>query len=279
MPPADPHPFLDVSGPVAFAHRGGMGEAPENTLPAFEAAWALGYRYLETDTHVTRDGVLVAFHDPSLDRVTDSAGAIADLEWAEVEAADAGYAFSPDGGRSFPFRGRGVRVPRLEQLLARWPVARVNIDPKSDACVVPLVTLIDRLGAWDRVCFGSFSDSRLRRIRALSAGRACTSMGPHAVAVARAAATVGLVPRRGAACIQVPRRHGRIAIVTARFVAAAHRAGLPVHVWTVNDEAQMHALLDLGVDGIMTDRLRLLRAVFASRGCSAVGARGEAWSC
>src|SRR2546426_10500886 len=123
-----PHPFLDQPAPIAIAHRGGAEEAPENTLEAFGAAVALGYRYLETDAHLTRDGVVVAFHDPRLAKVADRSGAIADLSIAEVEAAGADYAFSTDGGRNFPFRGRGVRVPRLDEVLLRWPEARVNID-------------------------------------------------------------------------------------------------------------------------------------------------------
>ena len=259
------HAFLGEP-PIVFAHRGGADEAPENTLEAFGAAVALGFRYLETDVHLTRDGVLVAFHDDRLDRVTNGRGAIADLAIAEVEAADAGHRFSPDGGRTFPFRDRGVRVPRLEDVLSRWPQCRVNIDPKTDACVAPLVAVIDRLDAWERVCFGSFSDRRLQRIRRLGRGRACTSMGPRAAAVARLAAAAGWMPRLGADCVQVPLRHARIAIVTARFVRAAHRARLPVHVWTVDDEPTMQRLLDLGVDGIMTNRPRLLRAVLARRG-------------
>ena len=266
------HPFLVESGPIAFAHRGGAGEAPENTLAAFEIAVRLGYRYLETDVHLTRDGVLVAFHDERLDRVTDRTGAIAELGIAEVEAADAGHTFSPDGGRTFPFRGCGIRVPRLEEILARWPDARVNIDPKSDACVGPLAALLDRLGAWERVCVGSFSDRRLRRIRALGRGRACTSMGPQAVALARLTTASGLMRRLGADCIQVPISRGPIPIVTERFIAAAHRAGLPVHVWTINDETTINELLDLGVDGIMSDRLRLLRDVLTSRGVALTGA-------
>jgi glycerophosphoryl diester phosphodiesterase len=269
--PAGVHPFLRERGPIAIAHRGGAGDAPENTLPAFAAAVALDYRYLETDAHVTRDGVVVAFHDPFLDRVTDRTGAIAELDFADVEAADAGWSFSPDGGRSHPFRGRGVRVPRLEELLARWPGVRVNVDPKADACVVPLAALLDRMRAWDRVCIGSFSDRRLERIRALGRGRACTSMGPRAVALARIAAASGTLPRQGADCVQVPIRHGRIRIVTGRFVEAAHRAGLPVHVWTVNDEQTMIDLLELRVDGIMTDRLALLRSVLAERAPASPG--------
>ena len=227
---------------------------------------SLGYRYLETDTHITHDGVLVAFHDDRLNRITDRAGAIAELSIAEVEAADAGYMFSQDGGMTFPFRGRAVHIPRLAEILERWPDVRVNIDPKSDACVEPLAALVDHLGAWERVCVGSFSDSRLRKIRVLGRGRACTSMGPRAVALARLAATVGQMPRLGADCVQVPIRRGRIKIVSRRFVEAAHRAALPVHVWTINDEPTMNALLDLGVDGIMSDRVRLLHDVFVRRG-------------
>jgi glycerophosphoryl diester phosphodiesterase len=255
------HPFLDDPPPLLIAHRGAADDAPENTLEAFAAAVELGCRYLETDAHVTRDGVVVAFHDDRLDRVTDRAGAIADLTIEEVERADAGYHYAAVDGMH-PFRGAGVRVPRLETVLTRWPHARVNIDPKADACVAPLVALIDRLDAWDRVCIGSFSDARLGRVRALSRGRACTSMGPRAVAAARlAAAATGRMPRLGADCLQVPLRHGRVPIVTRRFVAAAHRAGLPVHVWTIDDAPTMRRLLDLGVDGIMTNRPRVLRDV------------------
>ncbi len=260
------HPFLDCRGPIAFAHRGGVGEAPENTLAAFEIAAALGYRYLETDARITRDGVLVAFHDDRLDRVTDRTGAIAELSIKEVRAADAGYAFTPDDGRTFPFRGRGIRVPLLEDLLVRWPHIRINIDPKADACVEPLAALLDRFGAWEGVCIGSFSDRRLARIRQLGRGRACTSMGPRAVALARLAASFGVMPRLAADCIQVPVRRGPVLIVTRRFVTAAHHAGLPVHVWTIDDRATIEQLLDLGVDGIMSDRVRLLRDVFAGRG-------------
>ena len=265
------HSFLDQPGPIAFAHRGGAGDAPENTLAAFEIAVTLGYRYLETDAHITRDGVLVAFHDERLDRVTDRTGAIADLGIAEVEAADAGYTFSLDAGSSFPFRGRGIRVPWLEEILVRWPDVRINIDPKSDACVGPLAALLDRFGAWERVCIGSFADRRLRRIRTLARGRACTSMGPRAVALARLAAASGVMPRQGADCVQVPIRRGPLPILTRRFVEAAHRHGLPVHVWTINDEGTIDDLLDLGVNGIMSDRLRLLRDTFARRGLKITG--------
>lgn len=257
------HPFLADPPPLLIAHRGAAGDAPENTLEAFALAVELGCRYLETDAHVTRDGVVVAFHDHRLDRVTDRTGAIADLTIDEVEAADAGHAFGE------PYRGAGVKVPRLETILTRWPHARVNIDPKADSTVDPLVALLDRLDAWDRTCIGAFSDARIARVRALSGGRACTSMGPRAVATAKlAAAATGRMPRLGADCVQVPPRQAGVPLVTARFVSAAHRAGLPVHVWTIDDPGEMRRLLALGVDGIMTNRPRLLRDVLGGRAIS-----------
>lgn len=260
------HPFLDHDGPIAFAHRGGAAEAPENTMVAFEHAIALGYRYLETDARVTRDRVVVALHDGWLDRLTDHKGAVSEIDFADLQVADAGYGFSPDGGVSHPFRGRGVRVPRLEDILMRWPSVRLNIDLKTDECALPLAELLDMMCAWERVCIGSFSNHRLRRIRALSRGRACTSMGRRAVAVARLAAGYGVLARQGADCVQIPPRRGLVPLATKRFIGAAHRTGMPIHVWTVNDETVMHQLLDLGVDGIMSDRTTLLRDVFAARG-------------
>jgi glycerophosphoryl diester phosphodiesterase len=259
--------FLDTTRPIAFAHRGGAEDAPENTLEAFASAVALGYRYLETDVHLTRDGVVVAFHDAALDRVSDRRGRIDALQLADVRAADAGYWFTPDGGNTHPFRGRGCTVPTLEELITRWPDVFVNIDPKADASVAPLAELLRRLDAYDRVCVGSFSDSRLARFRALTGGRVCTSMASRAVAAGRLAALAHLPsPRLGADCIQVPLRWGRIRIVDAALIASAHRTGLPVHVWTVNDATTMRELLDLGVDGIMTDRPRMLRDLLMSRG-------------
>lgn len=259
--------FLASPEPIAFAHRGGAEEAPENTLQAFESAVAMGFRYLETDVHLTRDGTIVAFHDAWLDRVSDRRGRIADLPLAEVRAADAGFWFTRDGGRTHPFRGRGCVIPTLEELLTRWPDVLVNIDPKADAAVAPLATLLGRLQAYDRVCVGSFSDSRLAGFRALTLGRVCTSMARRAVAAARLASLARRpAPRLGADCMQIPVRWGRIRVVDAALISAAHRGGLPVHVWTINDEASMHRLLDLGIDGIMTDRPRLLRDVLVSRG-------------
>ena len=257
--------FLDHPTPIAIAHRGGAEELPENTLPAFDAAVELGYHHLETDAHVSRDGVVFSFHDHVLDRVTDRRGRLVDLLAAEILAADAAHHFSTDG-TTFPLRGTGIRVPTMEEVLTRWPGVFVNIDTKSDAVVEPLVELLRRLDAFDRVCIGSFSDDRLRRVRRLSAGAICTSMGPAGITAAWLASRSGRMPRLRADCLQVPVRARRLVVVDRRFLDAAHAAGLQVHAWTIDDATEMTELLELGVDAIMTDRPRLLREVLVARG-------------
>lgn len=246
----EPFPVLDHPGPLAFAHRGGASDAPENTMAAFEHAIALGYRYLETDVHLTADGVLLAFHDDVLDRVTDRTGAIHEQTWAEVRAAKVG----------------GTEpIPRFDELLEAWPDVRINIDPKHDRAVEALAAAITRAGAVDRVIVGAFSDKRLARLRELVGPRLCTSLGPRGVARLRAAGyglPVGSLP---SPCVQVPVRHGSVTITDERFVRGAHRSGLQVHVWTIDDADEMRRLLDLGVDGIMTDRPEVLRQVLVER--------------
>jgi glycerophosphoryl diester phosphodiesterase len=245
------YPFLHWPGPLAFAHRGGASEAPENTMPAFEHAVRLGYRYLETDAHVTADGVLVAFHDDRLDRVTDGTGVIAELPWSAVQQARV------DGREP---------IPLLEDLLTAWPDVRVNIDPKHDAAAEPLAAAIVRTGSVDRVCIGAFSDRRIAVVKALVGPALCTSMGPREVAQL-VSASRGLPGggRLRSPCAQVPVNQGRVALVTRRFVEAAHRLGIQVHVWTIDDRAEMARLLDLGVDGIMTDRPQVLKDLLLER--------------
>lgn len=269
--PPSRHPYLDTAGPIGFAHRGGAEEAPENTLPAFLAAASLGYRYQETDVHLSRDGVLMAFHDASLDRVTDAVGRISDLTAAQIEAADAAHGYSPDGGVSHPLRGRGITVPRLETLLEALPRARFNIDPKTDSTVEPLMALLRRFDAFDRVCVGSFSDRRISRLRRLGGERLCTSMGPRAVTVARLSSLSGRMPALGARCVQIPMGHAGVRLVDRALVAATHRAGLALHIWTINNVNTMNRLLDLGVDGIMTDQPTTLRDVMARHGWAVDG--------
>jgi glycerophosphoryl diester phosphodiesterase len=192
----------------------------------------------------------VAFHDDVLDRVTDRRGRIASLPWSEVREA----------------RIDGQGIPLLEDLLGTWPEVRVNVDPKHDASVEPLVEVLDRTGAHDRVCVAAFSDRRLARVRQLTGGRVCTGTGPVEVARLRVAGFRVPCGRITAGCAQVPLRWQSVQVVDRRFLAAAHRRSLPVHVWTVDEPAEMERLLDLGVDGIMTDRPAVLKDVLQRRG-------------
>ncbi|MFG2001413.1 glycerophosphodiester phosphodiesterase [Spirillospora sp. NPDC048911] len=253
--------FLDHPGPIPFAHRGGAGSRPENSMAAFQRAIDLGYRYLETDAHATADGVVVAFHDRTLDRVTDSSGAISRLPYAHVAKA----------------RIAGTEpIPRLEDILGSWPKARVNIDLKDAPVIGPLAQALHRTKAWDRVCITSFSTRRLAQMRArlpLFTDRdVCMSLGPRGVMALRAKSYGGATDKlvrlaaTGIACAQVPHGLGRVPFVTEAFVAKAHDLGLKVHAWTVNDAADMDRLLDFGIDGIMTDELTTLRHVMGARG-------------
>ncbi|MGI8869005.1 MAG: glycerophosphodiester phosphodiesterase [Mycobacteriales bacterium] len=253
--------FLDAPTPIAFAHRGGAGGGIENSLAAFQHAVKLGYRYLETDVHATRDGVLIAFHDRTLDRVTDRTGAVAELSFSEVCRAR--------------IAGREP-IPTLEDLLEELPTARFNIDVKVAAAIEPLARVLRRMDAHARVCVGAFSDRRLAAARRALGPRVATSLGPHQVARLRALAGTGTLATRLSAagtrglqryaCVQVPPAVRGVPILTPGFLTLAHRIGLQVHVWTIDDPATMHQLLDLGVDGIMTDEIGTLRDVLSSRG-------------
>ena len=247
-----PHPYLDRAAPIPFAHRGGAADGLENTAAAFRRAAGLGYRYFETDVHATADGRLVAFHDATLDRVTDTRGRIADLSWAEVRRA----------------RVAGSEpLPLFEELLDEFPEARWNVDIKAAPALTPLIDLIRTTDSWDRVCVGSFSEARVATAARLAGPRLATSYGVRGVLGLRLRSYGIPAPvRRGAVCAQVPETRNGVRVVDERFVATAHARGLQVHVWTVNDPHRMEALLDLGVDGIMTDQLETLRAVFTARG-------------
>ncbi|MEU9556889.1 glycerophosphodiester phosphodiesterase [Streptomyces fumanus] len=246
------HPYLDHPGPIAFAHRGGAADGLENTLRQFRRAVESGYRYIETDVHATRDGRLVAFHDATLDRVTDGAGRIADLPWAEVRHA----------------RVAGAEpVPLFEELLETFPEVRWNVDVKAEPALLPFLNLVGRTAAWDRVCLGSFSEARVARARRLAGPRLATSYGVRGVLGLRLRSWgLPVAPRSSAVAAQVPESQGGVPVVDRRFLRAAHARGLQVHVWTVNDPDRMHRLLDLGVDGIMTDHIDTLRKVMADRG-------------
>ncbi|MDX3630288.1 glycerophosphodiester phosphodiesterase [Streptomyces europaeiscabiei] len=246
------HPYLDHPGPIAFAHRGGAADGLENTMTQFRRAVESGYRYIETDVHATLDGKLVAFHDSTLDRMTDGSGRIADLPWKDI-----GHA-----------RVAGVEpVPLFEDLLEAFPEVRWNVDIKAEPALHPLLNLIARTDSWDRVCVGSFSESRVARAQRLAGPRLATSYGASGVLGLRLRSWgVPASVRRSAVAAQVPQAQSGVPVVDHRFVRAAHARGLHVHVWTVNEPQRMHRLLDLGVDGIMTDHIDTLRKVLEDRG-------------
>lgn len=256
-------PYLTLEHPLRFAHRGSRKLWPQNTMAAFQGAVDLGYRYLETDVHVTRDGVVVLFHDDVLERLTDGAGKVADRLWEELLHLDAAYHFDPEAGH--PLRGTGIRIPTLEEAATAFPELHFNLDLKQSAIEARIAAEIERLGLEDRVLIGSFHDVRIRRFRDLTGGRVATSAGPLEVAAAVLAARLGRPARGPADAFQVPERGGSIRIVGRRFVEAAHAGGKQVHVWTVDDPETMCRLLDLGVDGIVTDRPDLLNRVVEER--------------
>ena len=257
--------------PLAFAHRGGALLWPENTLPAYRGALDLGYRYIETDLHLTRDGAIVTVHDDTLERTTNGAGPVWDLTLAELRKLDAGYHFSPDG-ETFPYRGKGVTVPSLAELVDVSPDLRVNVEVKQESppMIRALWDFIEERRLHDRVLVAAFCDPLVRELRRLAGGRVATSAGAREARRFWLASRLGLerLLRIDYDALQVPVQHGRITVIDRRFVAAAHRRGLHVHVWTVDEPDEMRRLLDLGVDGLMSDRPDLLREVLVQRGAS-----------
>lgn len=246
--------------PLLIAHRGGLEFAPENTIEAFRSAVDLGVDLLETDVHVTADGVLVSFHDDELDRVTDSVGKIAELPYEAVAAARL------EGGQ---------RIPTLEQMVEEFPDTRFNIDVKSDAAVIPFTETVRRHGLIGRIGVAAFSDRRIRRLRRLLGPRLATVASPRETSALMAGARLRPAQRASDPgrrrpiafdAVQVPVSQGPVKIITRRFVNHVHGHGLLVHAWTINERAEMERLLDLGVDGIITDHPKLLDEVLHERG-------------
>lgn len=216
-------------------------------MPAFEAAVGLGFEYIETDIHATADGFLAACHDKSLARTVGEDQRIGDLSRAELSRIRL---------------AGGERIPLLADLLDAFPETRINIDPKHDAAVEPLLSLLRERRLWERVCVGSFSSRRLRYLRRAAGDRLCTSAGPREIIRLSLTARGLPVGRLQADCVQVPPYRYRMRVVDAALVSAAHKQGLPVHVWTVNRQQDMRDLLDLGVDGIMTDEAAMAMDLF-----------------
>lgn len=246
--------YFDGRPPRVLAHRGLALDAPENTLLSFARAIAIGVTHLETDVHVSADGVAVIAHDPSLDRVAGRAVRVDQLTMAEL--------------RRIPL-GDDQSFASLEEALDGFGEARFNIDVKTDAAVEATIESIRRTKAAERVLLTSFSERRRLRLVAALPGVA-TSAGGSGVLAARSAALLGsrsglLRALRGARALQIPERAGGLRLVTPRFLAALHRVDVEVHVWTVNDPLDMRRLLALGVDGLVTDRADLALAVIAEK--------------
>jgi glycerophosphoryl diester phosphodiesterase len=260
--------FLTHHRPRLFAHRGGAALAPENTIAAFQNSLACGADVLELDVHLSRDGELVVIHDPTVDRTTGGTGLVATMTEAELHRLDAGYRYTPDGGQTFPFRARGITIPTLREVLSTFATTRLNVDLKENRPETPsaLWTLVQEFEAEDRVLAHSRHLNVLARFRDFSQGRVATAASSAEVFTFMLAAisrtTRWLHPAYDV--LEVPETWRAVRIVSPGTVAHAHRLGLPVHVWTIDEREAMDRLLTWGVDGIMTDRPDLLRDALAA---------------
>lgn len=257
--------YFDPPRPRLFGHRGRSADFPENTLPAFAAALAAGVPYLELDVWATRDGRVVVHHDETLLRTCGDPRRVTDVDWAELRTLDAGYGFTADG-RLFPFRGQGIGVPLLEEVLRNFPEAFVNIEIKQEepAAEGEVLAAVRSTGSGERVLLASEKDAVLKRMRRIC-GDIPTSSSYGEVAAFLAWVQGGCAEgyRHPGAALQIPEEFGPVRLVTPVTVEAAHRIGVEVHVWTVNAEADMRRLLALGADGLMSDRPDLLFRVAA----------------
>jgi len=256
--------FQNNMHPWVIAHRGGAGLAPENSMVAFRNAVSLGVDMLEMDIHMTKDGHLVVIHDKSVDRTTNGHGLVKEMTLSEIRHLDAGYRFTIDGGATFPYRGKSVTIPTLKEVLAAFPAAKMSIEIKPDDIAVAeaLASLIRAQHAENRVVVVSFHREVLTRFRALSPETAtgASKLGMELFWVMQKAHLWRLY-RPVPDVLQVPIRYGGHQIVTPGFIAAAHRQGMKVQVWTVDDPAVMRTLIGEGVDGIITNRPDLMLAL------------------
>lgn len=268
--PAPPHRFKAYFGeprPIAFAHRGGAKRWPENTLFAFEQALALGFRWIETDLHLSADGHLVVFHDAELDRTTNGTGPVAKLTLAELQGLDAGFGFRERGRH--PYRGHGLRIPTLEQALALDSALHLNLEMKGKdpAIADALWAFIEAHGVHDRVLAAAAHDPLTKRFRALAGDGVATSPGIQGILAFWTAVKLGRHRRDWPFdALQVPHHQGPLRVVDQAFVDAAHEVGLKVHVWTIDNPEEMLELASFGVDGIMTDYPDVLLRTLGERG-------------
>jgi glycerophosphoryl diester phosphodiesterase len=246
------HPVL-AGGPLLIAHRGGAGLAPENTLAAFHngaTKWAADM--IELDVHASADGECVVIHDATIDRTTNGSGAVASMTVAQLQSFDAGYRFTPDGGKTFPFRDRGVTIPTLAQVLEQLPEIRITIEVKKGAAQQPMFEALDRFKARDRVVAAGMYDAD--RTMFVGFHGATSASGEQLKAyLIRHKLVVGRFISPRCDVVQMCEEYRGRRILTRSLVRSLKRAGIPVHVWTVNEVADMHRLLDWGVDGLLSD--------------------------
>jgi glycerophosphoryl diester phosphodiesterase len=237
---------------------------PENTLAAFRGALELGIQFLETDVHLTRDGILVAHHDDTVDRTTNGSGKIRDLLYSEIARFDAGYRFTEDG-KTFPARGKGLKIPMLDEVFGLSPVVRVNVEikPPGKAAAKKLWEFVDRKSLYDRILVAATEDIQVRRFRRYSSERVATAASRREALVFWMATRAHVSRFLPAAydALQVPATQAGLTVVDRNFIVAAHRHGIQVHVWTVDESPEIRRLLNLGVDGIMSDRPDRLAAL------------------
>jgi glycerophosphoryl diester phosphodiesterase len=248
------HPAVAADRPLVFAHRGGCALGPENTIPAFDRGLELGADGLELDVHLSRDGVAVIHHDASLGRTANGSGPLARYTAAELARVDAAYHFG--AGEGYPWRGRGIGIPTLAEVLGRYPGVRIIIEMKVNTAEMAraVVDEVEKARAGDRVCLGSFGARVLRAARTFDPDLA-TSAGREEVRRVLYGSWIGLAPRDlPNEAYQVPERAGATRVVSPRFIRLAHEADAVVQVWTVNREADMRRLLGWGVDALITDR-------------------------
>lgn len=250
-------PFLDTDLPLLFAHRGGAKLWPENTVLAFQSALDLGVTSWETDVHATRDGTLVVHHDPRVDRTTNGSGNIRDMRYAELMRLDAGYHFTDELGRH-PYRGKGLKIPTLAEVFDISPSSRINVEikPPGRTVVRRVWQFIEHSGVHDRILVAAERDATVKRFRRYSAERVATSASRREVFafwLAVRARADRFVPLAFDA-LQVPPTFRGLTVVDRGFIRAAHRHGVQVHVWTIDEPSEGRRLLNLGVDGIMSDR-------------------------
>jgi glycerophosphoryl diester phosphodiesterase len=257
------YPYLALEHPIRFAHRGSRVLWPENTMDAFQGASDLGYRYFETDVRISRDGVVVVFHDKTLDRTTNGTGLVSDWLFEDLRHLDAAWSFDPEHG--YPLRGSGIGISSLDELFATFPDIHINIDLKGKGLEWPVAEIIQSHGRQDRTLIGSFVDRRIARFRRVTSGTVATSAGPSAVSAMWTASRRGRTIERPVAAYQVPFDYRSLKI-DQKYVDAIHRAGAQIHCWTVNAADDMQRLLNMGVDGIVTDRPDILNEVMRERG-------------